>query len=282
MIVGPVIDMLELASQIDSITNFITSRWAESPRVGIILGTGLGGFAEQISAESIIPYEHIPHFPKSTAIGHKGQLVCGRLGSIPVVAMQGRFHLYEGYSPKLATLPVRVMRRLGAELLIVSNASGGLNPAYASGDVMVIEDQMNLMFRNPLIGINDDQLGPRFPDMCQPYDFELVDRAMQIGRENDFICHRGVYAALSGPTYETRAEYRMMRKLGADVVGMSTVPETLVAVHEGMRVLGLSAVTNLCRPDTLESTDGHEVKTAAETAEPKMRRIVSGVVSQFG
>jgi purine-nucleoside phosphorylase len=273
--------MLELAEQIDAVKRFIASRWSLSPKAGIILGTGLGGFAQQISIDVEIPYGEIPHLPQSTAIGHKGQLICGCIGDNPVIAMQGRFHLYEGYSPTLATLPVRVMRQLGAELLIVSNASGGLNPAYASGDIMLIDDQMNLMFRNPLIGINDDQLGPRFPDMCRPYDVGLIESAMEASRQFGFTCHRGVYAALSGPTYETRAEYRMLRRLGADVVGMSTVPETLVAVHAGMRILGLSAVTNLCRPDKLEATDGYEVKAAAETAEPKMRQIVQHVVSQL-
>lgn len=273
--------MLELAAQIQTSTDFIATQWTGTPRVGLILGTGLGTFADQITIDAAIPYEQIPNFPTSTAIGHKGQLICGTLGSVPVVAMQGRFHLYEGYSPKQATLPVRVMRHMGAELLVVSNASGGLNPEYRSGDVMVIEDQINLTFRNPLIGINDDDLGPRFPDMCQPYDKALVDETLAISRRHGFRCHAGVYAALSGPTYETRAEYRMVRKLGADVVGMSTVPETIVAVHAGMRVLGLSAVTNLCRPDTLESTSGSEVKEAAERAEPKVRFIVREIVEKF-
>lgn len=273
--------MLELASQIRETAEAIASHWSGSPRVGIILGTGLGNFAEHISAEATIPYEQIPNFPRATAIGHKGQMICGTVASVPVMAMQGRFHLYEGYSAKLATLPVRVMRQMGAELLIVSNASGGLNPAYESGDVMVIEDQINLTFRNPLFGVNDDNLGPRFPDMCAPYDHGLVEEAVAIGRRQGFVCHQGVYAALTGPSYETRAEYRMMRKLGADVVGMSTVPETIVAVHAGMRVLGLSAVTNLCRPDTLESTSGHEVKVAAERAEPKMRQIVREIVEKL-
>lgn len=274
--------MRQLATRIGAATEFIQSQWKEQPRVGIILGTGLGNFADHLDISAQIPYDAIPHFPVSTAIGHKGQLVCGTLGSVPVVAMQGRFHLYEGYSASDATLPVRVMKQLGANVLVVSNASGGLNPAYRSGDVMVIDDQINLMFRNPLFGVNDDTLGPRFPDMCQPYDCDLADQAMAAARNANFVCHRGVYAALSGPTYETRAEYRMMRHLGADVVGMSTVPETIVAVHSGMRVLGVSAVTNLCRPDTLGTTSGIEVKEAAELAEPRMRRLVESVISQIG
>ena len=270
-----------LANLIRDAAHFIGSRWSEKPQVGIILGTGLGNLADHLDIQSEIPYEKIPNFPVSTAIGHRGQLVCGELCSVPVIAMQGRFHLYEGYSPQQATLPVRVMRELGAELLIISNASGGLNPAFASGDVMMIDDQINLMFRNPLIGPNDDDLGPRFPDMSTPYDPALVDLTLEAARRQGIPCHRGIYAALSGPTYETRAEYRMVRRLGADVVGMSTVPETIVAAHAGMKVLGLSAVTNLCRPDRLESTSGHEVKAAAEVAEPRMRRLVEVVVQKY-
>lgn len=273
--------MLHLAAQIDAAAKQIAKHWPLKPRVGIVLGTGLGNFAKRINEAVEIPYEDIPHFPRTTAIGHHGQLVCGLVESKPVMAMQGRFHLYEGYSATQATLPIRVMRQLGCELLIVSNASGGLNAAFQSGEVMVVEDHINLMWQNPLIGINDDQLGPRFPDMSSPYDPTLVNNALAAARTNGFECHQGVYAAFSGPTYETRAEYRALRYLGADVVGMSTVPETIVAVHAGMRVLGLSVVTNLCRPDTLESTDGHEVKAAAEVAEPKMRRIVNAIVAQL-
>lgn len=273
--------MFDLAAQIRSAAGVILQRISFTPRVGIILGTGLGKFVEEIDDRTKIPYAVIPHFPNSTAIGHRGQLVCGKLDSVPVVAMQGRYHLYEGNSARTVTLPVRVMKELGCELLIVSNASGGMNPAFDSGDVMVIEDHINLMWCNPLTGINDDQLGPRFPDMCEPYDGDLIRRAITAGRDHGFTCHQGVYAALSGPTYETRAEYRMLRRLGADVVGMSTVPETIVAVHAGLRVLGLSAVTNLCRPDTLESTTGHEVIAAAEQAEPKMRQIVKTIVAEL-
>jgi len=271
--------MQNVADQTASAAEFIRSKWQTTPRVAIILGSGLGSFADSLTVEASIPYTAIPHFPSSTAMGHRGQLVCGRLADVPVVAMQGRFHLYEGYSAQQATLPVRVMHHLGAELLIVSNASGGLNPAFGSGDVMLIEDQINLTWKNPLIGPNDDRLGPRFPDMSSPYDPELLSQAANAARRNGFDCHLGVYAAFTGPTYETRAEYRMLRHLGADVVGMSTVIETIVARHIGMRVLGLSAVTNLCRPDTLESTSGQEVIAAAELAEPRMRTLVSAVVS---
>ncbi len=273
--------MLQLARQIAAASEVITRTWSHRPRVGIILGTGLGNFVEQINDDLTISYSEIPHFPRSTAIGHKGLLVCGRLGSVPVGAMQGRVHLYEGYSAQLAILPVRVMREMGTEMLIVSNASGGLNPAYALGDVMVIDDHINLMGRNPLIGIDDDRRGPRFPDMCRPYDRNLIDQALAIARAHNFACHRGVYAAMLGPNYETRAEYRFLRQMGADVVGMSTVPEVIVAVHAGLRVLGLSAVANLCCQDVLNSTDAFQVAAAAESAEPKMSQIVKSIVANL-
>ncbi len=273
--------MLQLARQIAAASEVITRTWSHRPRVGIILGTGLGNFVEQINDDLTISYSEIPHFPRSTAIGHKGLLVCGRLGSVPVVAMQGRVHLYEGYSAQLAILPVRVMREMGTEMLIVSNASGGLNPAYALGDVMVIDDHINLMGRNPLIGIDDDRRGPRFPDMCRPYDRNLIDQALAIARAHNFACHRGVYAAMLGPNYETRAEYRFLRQMGADVVGMSTVPEVIVAVRAGLRVLGLSAVANLCCQDVLNSTDAFQVAAAAESAEPKMSQIVKSIVANL-
>lgn len=185
--------MLELAAQVDKAVSMIRERWPREARVGIILGTGLGSLAQQIEAEATIDYESIPYFPRSTAISHAGQLVCGKLQGLPVVAMEGRFHAYEGYTHQQIAFPVRVMRALGAELLIVSNACGGMNPQYACGDVMVIEDHINLMNGNPLIGINDDKLGPRFPDMCRPYDPALIDRALEIARRENFAAHRGVY-----------------------------------------------------------------------------------------
>jgi purine-nucleoside phosphorylase len=193
--------------------------------------------------------------------------------------MEGRFHFYEGYSYAQITFPVRVMRALGAELLIVSNACGGMNPQYAQGDIMVIEDHINLMNGNPLIGVNDDRLGPRFPDMCAPYDRKLIDRALSIARKENFMAHKGVYVAVTGPNLETRAEYRFLRMIGADVVGMSTVPEVLVAVHSGMRVLGLSIVTDMCLPDALKPANIQEILATAAEAEPKLRKIVLGVVA---
>jgi purine-nucleoside phosphorylase len=271
--------MLGLASEIADAAEAVRSQWKRQPRVGIILGTGLGGLVEEVEAEASLEYAKIPHFPRSTAVGHAGRMVCGLLEGLPVVAMEGRFHAYEGYSHQKITFPVRVMKALGAELLIVSNACGGMNPHYAAGDIMVIEDHINLMGGNPLIGINDDSLGPRFPDMCCPYDTVLINKALAIARCNDFVAHRGVYVAVTGPNLETRAEYRFLRMIGADVVGMSTVPEVLVAVHAGMRVMGLSIVTDMCLPDYLKPANIHEIIAVANATEPKMRKIVRGVLA---
>lgn len=271
--------MLKLAAEIGEATEAIRKEWSGKPRVGIILGTGLGQLAEQITTEATLEYEHIPHFPRSTAIGHTGQLVCGQLHRGSVVAMEGRFHSYEGYSHRQITFPVRVMKALGAELLIVSNACGGMNPQYSQGDIMVIEDHVNLMSGNPLVGINDDSLGPRFPDMYQPYDRKLIDRALEIARRENFVAHKGVYVAATGPNLETRAEYRFLRTIGADVVGMSTVPEVIVAVHAGMRVLGLSIITDMCLPDALKPANIDEILATAAEAEPNLRKIVLGILA---
>lgn len=273
--------MHQLLSQIEEAAAFIRRRWNGRPEVGIILGTGLDGLAAQIAAEAIVPFAEIPHFPRATALGHHGRVVCGTTEGLPVVATEGRYHLYEGYDPRQVTLPVRVMSALGATILIVSNASGGLNPGLRSGDVVILDDHINLMFRSPLIGLNDERLGPRFPDMSCPYDVQLVQLALRIAGQQDLPAHRGVYAGVTGPNYETRAEYRLLRRLGADVVGMSTVPEVLAAVHAGMRILGLSAVTNLCRPEGLGKTSGEEVVLAAQTAAPRMRRLVLGVLAEL-
>jgi purine-nucleoside phosphorylase len=274
--------MLHQLPKIAEAAAFIQKRWPHKPRAGIILGTGLGNLADAIQSPVKIPYKEIPHFPVSTAVGHKGQLVCGMLAGLPVVAMQGRFHLYEGYPAWQITLPVRVMKALGIDLLIVSNACGGLNPNYRSGDVMIMEDHINLMNANPLTGINDDSLGPRFPDMSQPYNRELINRALEIARRSNFVAHTGTYAAVNGPNYETRAEQRFVRKIGADVVGMSTVPEAIVAVHAGLRVLALATVTNECRPDdpNPKPTTGDEVVATGAKAEHKVRTIVVGILEQ--
>jgi purine-nucleoside phosphorylase len=271
--------MQELTQQIAQAAEVIRSQWNGNPRAGIILGTGLGSIAGQIQTEAKIDYSSIPHFPRSTTIGHTGQLVCGLLSGLPVAAMEGRFHAYEGYSHKQITFPVRVMKALGAELLIVSNACGGLNPQFSLGDIMVIEDHINLMSGNPLIGVNDDSLGPRFPDMSRPYNPELIDLALELARRENFAAHKGVYAAVTGPNLETRAEYRFLRTIGTDAVGMSTVPEVLAAVHGGMRVLGLSVITDMCLPDALKPASIQEILEIAASAEPKLRSIVLGILA---
>jgi len=272
--------MIGLAAQIQEAAEAVRRACEHPPDVGIILGTGLGGLAGLIETEATLNYEAIPHFPRSTSVGHAGQLVCGRLQGVRVVAMEGRFHAYEGYTHRQITFPVRVMKALGAGLLIASNACGGLNPQFRLGDIMVIEDHINLMSGNPLVGVNDDALGPRFPDMIAPYDAELIDATLEIARRENFAAHRGVYVAVTGPNLETRAEYRFLRLIGADVVGMSTVPEVLVAVHAGMRVLGLSIVTDMCLPDALKPANIHEILRVAAEAEPKLRKIVLGILAR--
>lgn len=270
--------MLELFAQIEDACSFIRQQWNKAPHAGIILGTGLGPLVEQIEVEASIEYESIPHFPKSTATSHRGRLVCGNLCGLPIMAMEGRFHMYEGYPLKQITLPVRVMKAMGAQLLIVSNAAGGMNPNYGLGDIVVIDDQINLMGDNPLIGINDDRLGPRFPDMSAPYDAELVNEALAIARRENIVAHKGVFVAVAGPNLETRAEYRFLRAIGADVVGMSTVPEVIVAVHSGLRCVGFSVVTDMCLPDALEAANVQKIIATANAAEPRLRALVSGVL----
>lgn len=264
---------------VDEAVAAIRRRWTGRVRAGVVLGTGLGELSSEIAAEAVFEYDELPHFPTSTTVSHAGRLVCGTLAGVSVAAMDGRFHAYEGYSHQQITFPVRVIKALGADLLIVSNACGGMNPHYRGGDIMVIDDHINLMNGNPLIGVNDDRLGPRFPDMSAPYDAALADLALEIARRENFVAHRGVYVAVTGPNLETRAEYRFLRMIGADVVGMSTVPEVLVAAHAGLRVLGLSIVTDMCLPDALKPAElEHILATAAEGA-PKLRRIVLGVLA---
>ncbi len=272
--------MLDLFDKINEAVAYIKSHWDVAPKAGIVLGTGLGPLVEKIDVAASIDYGDIPHFPKSTALSHKGKLVCGTLGGLPIVAMEGRLHMYEGYPLKSITLPIRVMKALGAELLVVSNACGGLNPYYNSGEIMLIEDQINLMGDNPLIGINDDRLGPRFPDMCEPYTQSLINRALEVARKEDIIAHKGVFVAVAGPNLETRAEYRFLRTIGADVVGMSTVPEVIVAVHSGMRVIGFSVITDMCLADALKPADVNEIVRVANEAEPKLTKLILGVLEQ--
>jgi purine-nucleoside phosphorylase len=262
-------------------SRIVRSRWPGAPTVGIVLGTGLGALAREIESATAIPYPEIPYFPRSTVESHKGQLVCGTLVGHSVIAMEGRFHLYEGYTPSQVTFPIRVMKELGCKLLIVSNASGGLNPLFEKGDLIVIEDHINLMGVNPLIGPNDDRLGPRFPDMIEPYDRELQDLALRVALEANIVAHRGVYAAVTGPNLETRAEYRFLRLIGADVIGMSTIPEVLVALHAGLRVLGFSIATDMCLPDALEPVRIEEILAVANQAEAKLRTIVKGVLERL-
>lgn len=273
--------MPETFDQIAEVVAAVQARWTKRPRVALILGSGLGVLAECISDAVAIDYATLPHIRPSTAIGHAGRLVCGQLAGVSVIAMQGRHHAYEGYPVDELTLPVRVMHALGAEVLVVSNAAGGLNPQYRVGDVMVIDDHINLMFCNPLVGQNDPRFGPRWPDMHQPYDPALTSSALAVARRDGFVCHRGVYVGMLGPTYETRAEYRMLRRLGGDVAGMSTVPEVIVATQLGMRMLGLSTVTNACSPDQLSETTGEQVVAAAASASEKLTAIVKGVISDL-
>lgn len=271
--------MLDLFDKINESAAFLRKQWDAVPQAGIILGTGLGSLVSQIQVTASIDYGEIPHFPRSTATSHKGRLVCGQLHGLPVMAMEGRAHMYEGYPLKEITLPVRVMKAMGADLLVVSNACGGLNPYYAAGDIMMIEDHINLMGDNPLIGINDDRLGPRFPDMSEPYTQSLIDRALAIGRREDMVVHKGVFVAVAGPNLETRAEYRFLRLIGADVVGMSTVPEVIVAVHCGMRVVGFSIITDMCLADALTPANVTEIIRIAGEAEPRLTQLVMGVLA---
>ena len=273
--------MQGLYDKVEAAAGYIRQRWSGTPHAGIILGTGLGSLVKHIDEEASLEYEEIPHFPKSTATSHRGRLVCGKLAGLPVVAMEGRLHMYEGYDLQDITLPVRVMKALGAKLLVVSNACGGMNPYYKCGDIMLIDDHINLLGANPLIGINDDRLGPRFPDMCEPYDQKLIERALEVARRENFACHKGVFVAVSGPNLETRAEYRFLRGIGADVVGMSTVPEVIVAVHGKMKSIGFSVITDMCLPDALEPTSHEEIIEVAKEAEKKLSRIVRRVVEKL-
>ncbi len=245
------------------------------PRFGVVLGTGLGDLADAMDVEALVPYEEIPHFVRSTAIGHKGNFVVGTLGGKPMVAMQGRLHYYEGYSMQEVTFPIRVMRALGVEEILIFNAVGGMNPNLDLGDLIIVTDHINLMGDNPLIGWNDDRLGERFPDMSDPYCRDrralMEATALDLGTP----LRRGVLVAVAGPNLETAAEYRFLRRIGADVVGMSMVPENLVAVHAGMKVLGLCVVTDQCKPDALEPINLERIIATAETAEPRLRALVA-------
>jgi purine-nucleoside phosphorylase len=262
-------------------SDFIRARRDLAPDVAIILGTGLGGLADEVRDGTAVPFGEIPGFPVSTVPGHKGQLLLGTLAGRRVAMMEGRFHFYEGYTLDQITLPVRVLRALGSKVLIVSNACGGLRPEQRAGDLLLIEDHINLMGVNPLVGPNDDRLGPRFPDMSEPYDRKLIALAESIAKRESIRTCRGVYAAMTGPCLETRAEYRMLQRIGADVIGMSTVPEVIVAVHCGFRTLGLSVITDLCLPETLEPASLDKILAVAAEAEPKLRTLVHRLVGEL-
>lgn len=271
--------MDDLFDRIETAVRFIESRSSLRPATGIILGTGLGALAEAIDIDCTIPYAQIPSFPTSTVKGHCGELILGVLGGRPVVAMAGRFHYYEGYSMKEVTFPVRVMKALGAGTLMVSNAAGGMNPDFRVGDMMVIRDHINLMGEHPLRGPNDERLGVRFPDMSEPYCPEMIERALRLAGAAGMPVHTGVYAGVQGPTFETRAEYEYLRRMGADAVGMSTVPEVIVAVHAGMKVFALSVITDLGLPGQLLSITHEEVLEAAGRAAPLMTTLFEQMIA---
>jgi purine-nucleoside phosphorylase len=260
---------------------YVQSKIKATPEIGLILGSGLGILAEEITNPIKIPYHEIPGFPESTVEGHAGQLVIGDLEGKQVIAMQGRFHFYEGYSLDLVTLPVRMMKRLGVKNVVVTNAAGGINTDFAAGDLMIIEDQINFMFKNPLTGPNDSELGVRFPDMSQAYSAELQDKAFQVAKEQGIELQRGVYVSVTGPSYETPAEIRMLRKLGADAVGMSTVPEVIVAVHSGMKVLGMSCITNMAAGILDQPLSHDEVMETAELVKSNFLSLVKGIVKEI-
>jgi purine-nucleoside phosphorylase len=273
--------MNDLWSYIEQAVAAVRERTDFRPAVGLILGTGLGELASRVEAAATIPYGEIPHFPSPTAETHRGNLVFGRLGSCDVVAMQGRVHYYEGYTMQEVTLPVRVMRALGSEVLILSNAVGGMNPQLRPGDITVVTDHINFMGDNPLIGPNDERLGPRFPDMSQAYDRQLVDLVEEVALAERIPLKRAVYVAVAGPNLETAAEYRFLRGIGADTVGMSMVPECLVAVHGGLRVLGLSVVTDACFPDALKPADVSEIIRVANTTQPRLETLVTSFLRRW-
>jgi purine-nucleoside phosphorylase len=273
--------METLNSQINETLEVIRKKTQENYPIGIILGTGLGGLVKEIKIEHEIDYDKLPHFPLSTVESHNGKLIFGKIGNKNVVAMQGRFHYYEGYSMKQITYPVRVMKFLGVETLLVSNACGGMNPVYRKGDLMLMSDHINLLGDNPLIGKNEDELGPRFPDMSEAYNLELIKLAEEVALENKIKVHKGVYIAVPGPNLETKAEYRFLRATGADVVGMSTIPENIVANHMGMKVLGISIITDECFPDSLKPVNVEEIIATAMEAEPKMTLIMKKVIEKL-
>lgn len=266
--------------KIQEAVSYIQKHFEGQPEVGIVLGTGLGGLVSEINIEKEIAYNFIPHFPVSTVESHFGKLIFGTIGDKKVVAMQGRFHYYEGYSMYDITFPIRVLKMLGIQTLYISNAAGGMNLGYKKGDLMIIDDHINMQPANPLVGQNLDDLGPRFPDMSRPYDPALIAKAQEIAQEENITAHLGVYVSVAGPMLETRAEYRYLRSIGADVVGMSTVPEVIVANHMGLRTFAISVITDECDPDHLEPVDVADIIATAGEAEPRLTRILSRMIKE--
>ena len=267
--------------QVQETVNYIKAKTGFEPEYGVILGSGLGSFTDDIQIEFTLPYTEIPNFPVSTVQGHKGALVFGTIGSKKVMAMQGRFHFYEGYDMKQVTFPVRVMKYLGVTKLVVSNASGGVNPSYEVGSIVLIKDHINMMPEHPLRGKNDERFGPRFVNMSEPYSRNMIGKAKEIAAQNSIEVHDGVYLGLQGPTFETLAEYRMVKILGADCVGMSTVPEVIVARHMELEVFGLSVITDMGDEDNIEEVNHAEVLKAAQKAEPSVRLLIKELIKNY-
>ncbi|MBI4566401.1 MAG: purine-nucleoside phosphorylase [Planctomycetes bacterium] len=265
---------MELRRKIEDAVAMVRQKSPMTPEVGIVLGTGLSELSAAVVRETSLPYEAIPHFARATGLEHRSEMVFGRLDGKPVVVLEGRFHAYEGYTPEQITFPIRVLRALGVRAVVLSNICGAMNSRYQRGDLVLIDDHINLMGFNPLVGPNDDALGPRFPDMARPYDPELLEAADAVAKGMALRAHHAIYAAVPGPSLETRAEYRFLRTIGADVVGMSTVPEVIVAVHSGLRVLGAGIVTDLCDPDALLPVNVPEIIATARAAEPKLTKLV--------
>lgn len=270
-----------LIAQINEAAAYLKSQFTEQPKVGIILGTGLGGLVNEITIEKSIDYRNIPHFPISTVEGHSGRMIIGKIGRVPVIAMQGRFHYYEGYKMEQVTFPARVMKVAGINTLFVSNASGGLNPTFKVGTIMVITDHINMFGTNPLIGKNYDEFGPRFPDMSEVYSKRLIAKAFEIGKKNNIELASGTYVGTTGPTFETPSEYKMFRILGGDAVGMSTVPEVIVAHHAGMEVFGISIITDSGVPGEIVEVSHEEVQKVAAAAEPLMTKVIQELVESL-
>ncbi|UCF65405.1 MAG: purine-nucleoside phosphorylase [bacterium] len=271
----------DLRKKIEQTLSYIRQQTQIQPQIGIVLGTGLGALVKEVEIEKELSYRDVPHFPISTVETHAGKLITGHLSGKPVVAMQGRFHFYEGYSMHQITFPIRLMKFMGISTLLISNAAGGMNPLYRKGDMMIMDDHINLLGDNPLIGPNDDNLGPRFPDMSEPYSKRLIDLAEQIALEEKIKVQRGVYIAVSGPNLETRAEYRFLRSVGGDVVGMSTVPEVIVARHMDIEVFGVSIITDECFPDALQPADVSDIIKTANEAQPRLTLLMKRLVEKL-